>query len=93
MCRRKDFIGDVVSDVIAFVPDDVEGVSDDAGLVPDGTDAVSDGTILQWLTTEKYTLVSDGTGCVPDGTVDAAGKKFSLFDVLFISRIILMLFR
>ena len=76
----------MVSNDASLVPDVMRVVSDDRMLVPDGT-------ILQWLLTRKRTLVPNGTGCVSDGTVDAAEKKFSLFDVLFIFRMILFLFR
>ena len=74
------------ADITSSVPDDAACVPDGTGLVPDGTTAQCDGT-------RKCTLVPDGTGCVPDGTIYAAGRKFFLFDVLLISRIILFLYR
>ena len=52
-------------------------------VMPDGLGRVPD----------DVQVVPDGTGCVPDGIVDAAVRLFSLFDILFISRIILILVR
>ena len=75
------------------MPDDVHLVPNVTKVVPDGTGVVPDGIVVQWLLTIYHMLVPDGMGVVPDGTCDAAGRLFSLFNVLFISRIILFLFR
>ena len=61
--------------IVAFVPDGLGRVPDGRISVPDVMHVVPDGT----------DVLSEDTDVVPDGTVDAAGRLFSIFDVLIIS--------